>query len=242
MLFNGKDPCSMHPSISIRHEIPPGTAKRKIVTFAGTDGEIVSDVIVEAGEYTVQLNIAGRTREEGWAMREKIAAWAGSSGRQTAKLTPTHRPERYYDAILSTVSDPRFVRGFATIDVVFFVPRPIALSASSSAASGMGSMSPRIGGSAPARPVIAQTLKSAASVLTWTMDGRTILTVRGSFAAGTRIEMDTMRESLTADGVSILPQIDPQHTEWRPGFAQGMHKIVSSDGGAMEMRWRDEWL
>ena len=242
MWFNDVDPCKLHPAISIMHEIAPGTAKRRIVTVAGTDGEIVSDVIVEAGEYIVRVNIAGRTRAEGWALREKIAAWAGSSGNRTTTLVPTHRPGRSYDAILSIIGDPQFTRGFATLDVTFLVPRPIALSASRSSAAGAGRMTPVIGGSAPARPVIAQTLDADTDALTWTMDGRTILTVRGGLAAGTRIEMDTTNESLTADGAQILHMLDPQHTKWRPGYAPGRHEIASSDGGTMEMRWRDEWL
>lgn len=242
MIFNGIDPRMLHPSISIRREIPPGTAKRRILTVSGTDGEIVSEVIVEAGEYIVQVNIAGRTPGEGWAMREKIAAWAASSGKRTAKLTPTHRPDRFYEAILSGIGDPQFMRGFATLDVTFFVPRPIALSANASMAGGTGKMTPRIGGSAPARPTIAQTLEADTDALMWTMNGRKILTVRGRLAAGTKIQMDTARESLTADGENILPMIDPQNSEWRPGYAPGRHEIASSDGGAMEMRWRDEWL
>lgn len=242
MRYNGIDPRSVHPALGIREEIPPGAAKRQIITIAGTDGEIVSDVIIEQGEYLVRMNIAGRTREEAWEARERLAAWAGSSGKQTAELIPTHRPNRCYDAILSGIGDPQFVRGFTTVDVVFTVPRPIARSVFESAASGTGGASPTIGGSSPCRPVIRQTLAADAEGVVWTMDGVKILTLGGSYTAGQVIEMDTKRESLTVDGESALSKIDPQATRWRPGYAPGRHQITSTDAGAMEMRWHDEWL
>lgn len=242
MLFNGKDLRSVHPALSIRKEIPPGMAKRQIITIAGTDGEIVSDVIVERGDYIVRVNIAGRTEEEAWEMREKIAAWAGSSGSATAELVPTHRPTRCYDAILSDVSDPEFAPRFATVDVTFAVPRPIARSIAKGAAQGAGGMSVRIGGSSPARPVIRQTIGTAGTGLTWTMDGKDILTIGGSLSAGQIVEMDTRYERLTIDGENALARINPQKTKWRPGYAPGIHVFSSTDGGTMEMRWHDEWL
>lgn len=241
MWFNDIDPTKVHPAISIMYEIAPGSAKRRIDTLKGTDGEIVTGVTMEAGEYTVRMNIAGRTRREAWDVREKIAAWAASSGEQLAKLIPTHKPDRYYNAILSSISDPKFTRGFATVDVIFLVPRPVALSMQRSQAGGMGGMQARIGGSHPARPVLKQTIASGRNGVTWTMDGKTILTMTGTFSAGDEIEMDTLRESLTVNGAYAMHRLDPQRTKWRPGYTTGVHEIKSSDGGRIEMRWRDEW-
>ncbi|MBQ8617660.1 MAG: phage tail family protein [Clostridia bacterium] len=241
MRFNGVDPCMLHPSISIREEIPPGSARRRIDTIAGTAGEIVTGVAIEAGEYIVRVNIAGRTKAEGWATREKIAAWAGSSGEQTGILIPTHRPERCYDAILSEIGDPQFFNGFATVDVKFFLPKSTSRSVSASIAQGSGELRARIGGSIACAPVIRQKLAAAASSVTWSMDGKTILKINGSYEAGQTIEMDTLRESLTIDEENAMTQIDPQHTKWRPGFMPGLHLLASSDAGAFEMRWSDEW-
>ncbi len=241
MWFNDIDPTKVHPAISVMHEIAPGSAKRRIDTLKGTDGEIVTGVTMEAGEYIVAVNIAGRTRNEAWDVREKIAAWAASSGEQLAQLIPTHKPDRYYNAILSSISDPKFTRGFATVDVVFLVPRPVALDMNTSAASGAGSMKARIGGSHPARPVLKQTIARGRNGVTWTMDGKTILTMTGEFAAGDEIEMDTLRESLTVNGAYAMHRLDPQKTKWRPGYTTGVHDIKSSDGGQIEMRWRNEW-
>lgn len=242
MIFNGKDLKSVHPALSINSEVPPGMARRQIATVAGTDGEIVSDVVVEAGEYLLRVNIAGKTKGEAWQMRELLAAWAGSSGNRTAELIPTHRPSRCYDAILSSIGDPQFVRGFATVDVRFMLPRPISRTRFPSAATGAGAMTVSIGGSAPARPVIRQTLAKSRTSVTWTMDGETILTLQAGMGAGQVVEMDTRYEKLTIDGRDSLALIDPQNTEWRPGYLPGRHEIVSTDGGAMEMRWNDEWL
>lgn len=242
MKFNGIDPTSLHPAISIAEEIPPGMAKRQITTVAGTDGEIVSDVKVEKDEYIVYVNFASRNRGEAWALREKLAAWAGSSGRRTAELIPTHMPQRVYDAILSEVGKPKFSRRFATIDVTFMLPRPISRSAIPSTAYGGGRMEAMIGGSAPARPVIRQTIAEPRADLAWTMDGKTILTIRGELSAGQTVEMDVGHERLTIDGVNAMPRIDPQAAEWRPGYAPGVHRIASTDSGQMEMRWHDEWL
>lgn len=242
MIFNGKDLISVHPALSIRDEVPPGMARRQIATIKGTDGEIVSDVVVEAGEYLVRVNIAGRSKKEAWEVRELLAAWAGSSGNRTAELIPTHRPSRCFDAILSSIGDPQFVRGFATVDVRFMLPRPIARNLFPSNASGTGKMTAQVGGSLAARPVIRQTLAESRTNVVWTMDGQSILTLRAGMGAGQVIEMDTRYEKLTIDGMNALALIDPQNTKWRPGYMPGRHEIVSTDSGAMEMRWHNEWL
>lgn len=241
MRFNGQDPRDLHPAISIAREIPPGMAGRRIRTLQGADGEIVTGVETEGGRYIVRLNIAGRTAAQGWAMREKIAAWAESSGGATAALEPTHRPGRCYDAIIESISEPEFTRGFAVIEATFFLPRPVARSMIPSRAQGAGRMEMMITGSRPARPAIRQTIAAAGSEIRWTMDGKNMLRMTGSFLAGQVIEMDTARESLTIDGESAMAMLDPQATRWRPGFAAGRHEIASTDGGAMEMRWHEEW-
>lgn len=242
MRFNGVDPKTLHPALSVNKEIPPGMPKRQIVTVAGTDGEIVSDVTVGKGEYLVRMNIAGRSEDEAWELREMLAGWAGSSGAGTAELIPTHRPNRCYDAILATVGDPQFVRGFAVVDVTFMLPRPIARSVNISAAQGEGKMNARIGGTTTARPVIRQTLANSQTELIWTMAGKPFLRLEAGMGAGQVVEMDTRYERLTIDGMDALALIDPQATEWRPGFEPGLHEITSTDGGTIEMRWNDEWL
>lgn len=241
MRFNGKDPRELHPAISIAKEIPPGMANRRLRTLQGADGEIVTGTEMEGGRYIVRLNIAGKNADQGWAVRERIAAWAGSSGSTTAPLEPTHRPGRCYDAIIESVSDPEFVHGFTVIEATFFLPRPVARSAIRSNAAGAGGINADIGGSSPARPLIRQTLATAQSGVTWTMDGKPLLRMMGTFAAGQVIEMDTAMERLTLDGNNAMTLLDPQETRWRPGFTPGRHALASTDGGRMEMRWHEEW-
>lgn len=242
MKFNGIDPTTVHPAIRISKEIPPGTATITNRTLTATDGEILTGREISAGRYTVRVNIAARTPAEAWEAREKLAAWAAGSGEGTGELEPTHRPGRVYDAVLESIDDPEFTRGFATLDVVFFVPRPIVHNRMTSYAQGGGELLARIDGSHPARPVIRQTLVQDCERLTWTMDGKDLLEIEGAFIAGTIIEMDTAKEKLTIDGVAAMTAINPQRTRWRPGFRPGAHAIASTDGGAMEMRWREEWL
>lgn len=242
MKFNGVDPTTVHPAIRISKEIPPGMPTRQLRTLAASDGEILTGKETGAGRYVVRINIAARTPAEAWEAREKLAAWADGSGEGTNELEPTHRPERVYDAAVESISDPEFEPRFAVVDVTFLVPRPIARSRTLSTARGTGRISLNVTGSSRPRPVIRQTLKASAQRVTWTMDGREMLDVSGSFAAGQVLEMDTAHERLTIDGAVSMTVINPQASRWRPGFTHGAHTIQSTDGGEMEMRWHEEWL
>lgn len=242
MIFNGIDLRTVHRALSVEKEIPPGTAPRAQETIETADGEIIADERLEAGEYIVRVNIAGRSREEGWAVRELLAAWAGSvRGTATAELIPTHRPSRCYDARLKSISDPEFVRGFVKVEVRFTLPRPLARDRAISLSSGAGSLNARIGGSYACRPAIRQTLAQSRSGLVWTMDGVPILTLTGALSAGQVVIMDTTTESLTIDGAHAEARINVSGTLWRPGYWPGRHEIASTDGGELEMRWHNEW-
>ena len=242
MRFNGVELCSVHRALSIEKEIPPGTAERKTETIEGTDGEIVTEERLTQGEYLVKVNIVGRTREEGWAVREMLAGWASMRGLGTAELIPTHRPQRCYDARLKSISEPEFFHGGAKVQVRFLLPRPVARDVMRSSASGAGNIKVRILGSYSCRPAIAQTLQTAQNGLVWTMDGKPILTLEGRFEAGQKVVMDTLNESLTVDGVHAEHMINVLGTAWQPGWWPGAHEIQSTDGGAMEMRWHNEWM
>ena len=242
MIFNGVELRTVHRALSVEKEIPPGTAPRAQETIETADGDIIADERLEAGEDIVRVNIAGRSREEGWAVRELLAAWAGSArGTATAELIPTHRPSRCYDARLKSISDPEFVRGFVKVEVRFALPRPLARDRAISLSSGAGSLNARIGGSYACRPAIRQTLAQSRSGLVWTMDGVPILTLTGALSAGQVVIMDTTTESLTIDGAHAEARINVAGTLWRPGYWPGRHEIASTDGGELEMRWHNEW-
>ena len=241
MRFNGVDLRSVHRALSIEKEIPPGTAGRKIETIEGTGGEIVTEERLTQGEYLVKVNIVGRTREEGWAVREMLAEWASLRGLGTAELIPTHRQSRCYDARLKSISDPEFVRGGAKVDVRFLVPRPVSRDVSESKATGAGGLSAQVRGTYECRPMLSQTLSAAQDGLVWAKDGIPILTITGALSAGQVVKMDIKNESLTIDGEHAEHRINIAGTRWRPDWWPGAHAISSTDGGAMEMRWHNEW-
>ena len=65
MWFNDIDPTKMHPAISIMYEIAPGSAKRRIDTLKGTDGEIVTGVTMEAGAHEARRGSCARRSPPG---------------------------------------------------------------------------------------------------------------------------------------------------------------------------------
>lgn len=242
MRFNGVELTSVHRALSIEKEIPPGTAGRKTETIETADGEVVTEERLVQGEYVVRVNILGKTRGEGWEVRELLAKWASVRGLKSAQLVPTHRPNRYYEARLKSISEPEFVHRGAKVEVRFMLPRPVMLDMLESVKTGAGEIRAEIRGTYACRPVIRQTMREDRDGLTWEMDGGKILTITGALTAGQEIEMDTVRGSLTIDGEHAEGRIDVSGTKWRPGYEPGTHKIRSSDGGGMEMRWRNEWL
>lgn len=139
MKYNGIDPRTLDPRISIAKEIPPGAPASELETIKGAEGEIVAGRTIKHGEYKVIVNVASRTRAGAWEVREKLAAWARSVDTVTHQLVPTHRPDRYYDAIFKDISEPEFTFGFGVITITFAVPRPVS---KASTATGQGFVTP----------------------------------------------------------------------------------------------------
>lgn len=242
MIYNGVDVRYIHPAVSVSKEIPPGMPRREVGTVQGSDGETVAGVTITQDEYTVEVNIACRNKLDAWRVRALLAQWATSSGDKTAELLPTHWPGVAYDAIAGEISPPRFKFGFAMVEVTFILPRPIAHDLAYTPVSGAPPLTIGIGGSAPCRPVIAQTMGAAHDGLTWALDGTTMMRITGDVAAGQVIEADFARGSLTIDGVHAEARIDYTVSRWYPGFTPGAHRMESSDGGNMRIRWRCEWV
>lgn len=40
----------------------------------------------------------------------------------------------------------------------------------------------------------------------------------------------------------VESRLNVQATKWHPGFLPGYHTIASSDGGALDVRWNNEWM
>ena len=242
MRFNGIDIRSVHPALSVNKEIPPGMAKREVVTVRGNSGETLAGYQEERDTYTVRVNIAGKTREEAWRVRALLAAWAASSGENTAPLEPTHWRGKVYDAILESISPPEFVCGFATVDVVFALPHPYANDANTSSAKGAGEVSFDVGGTARTMPTIRQTMAADADGLTWMLDGETFMRLDGAIAAGAEVEADFIEGGVTIDGTHVETMIDYTRSTWQPRFTPGRHKLTSSDAGEIKARWKNEWI
>lgn len=241
MRFNGIDPTTLHHGISVSKEYPPGMPGREVVTVRGMGTETLGGVEDERSEYRVVLNIAGKNKREAMEMRARIAKWARSSGESTAKLEPTHWIGKAYDAIVAEISEPEFVFGFGTVDVIFLLPDGRAYSTTPGIASGTGKINLSIGGSEACTPVISQTIDSAREGLVWQLDGAAFLTLKGGLTAGQVVAVDFAEGGVTIDGVHAENRINYMATSWKPGFLPGYHSITSTDGGTMTARWHDKW-
>lgn len=241
MKYNGVDLRTVHSSISINKEIPPGIAPREVTTVRGAGAEHYAGFERQRGEYRVKVNIACRTPAEAWRVRALLARWAAGNG-QPAALEPTHWPGMAYDAVVKTVGNPEFMRGFAVVEVVFLLPDGEAYEVSLSRASGTGgSMAMQVDGSDTCRPVISQTMNGAASKLEWSLDGAPFLTLKEAVASGSVVKMDLSDGSLTIDGVHAESTIDHTASSWQPGFLPGRHTVTSSNAGEIQARWHNRW-
>lgn len=241
MIFDGQDLRSVHHALSIEKEIPPGTASIAYETLSGTAGEIITERRVKQATYTARVNIVARSADDAWNVREKLAAWAHRDDIALRRLIPTHKPDRFYEAALESISDPEFKRGGAVVEVRFIVPRPYALDANERITYGDGSLEMTIGGSIICRPVIRQTIQTDREAVSWKLDGGNLLRVLGALSAGDVIEMDLKYGKVTVNGENAVSRLNHELTVWHPPFTPGNHRVGSSDDGAMEMRWRTEW-
>lgn len=241
MIFNGVDLLSIHPKISINKEIPPGMPEREARTIATVDGARMAGVDVLQSEYIVRVNIAAKNKTMAWEARAVLAAWATSSGDKLAALEPTHWPNVAYDAIALNIEPPEFVFGFATVEVSFIVPEPVAHDIMQSAAKGTTQTVMDIGGTMVTRPVITCKPAAATTGLQLLLDGKPFMAIKGEIAAGTPVQVDMGTGALLIGGVHAEKQIIYTDSNWRPGFAPGRHVLSSSATGDVEARWYNRW-
>lgn len=240
MRFNGVDIHDIHRAISINKEIPPGMPRREIHTVRGNAREHLGGMTQERDEYIVRVNIAGKNADEAWSVREKLAAWAMSSRETTALLEPTHRKGVGYDAIVSSIAAPEFKKGFATVDVVFLLPDPVARDIAPMRASGSNEISMQIGGTAETRPILTITPAASVSNPTYSLDGKAFFALTGTIAAGTEIEIDFGEGRVRIGGTDSNDRINFKDSDWRPGFFPGAHKLTCP-GSRIEARWHNRW-
>lgn len=241
MRFNGVDIKSVHDAVSIKKEIPPGMPARDLRMIERARGELLAGVETKQDEYIVEVNIAGKNKQMAWEVRKLLAAWATSSGKETARLEPTHWPGVAYDAIVKAIDPPRFTFGFGVVDVIFALPEPVAYEIIPSFAAGSGSITLAIGGSWAAEPVVTFTADQDSDGVRLTVDGARFLAIKGAIETGDVIEADVKEGTLTINGEHAEERIIYTDTDWQADFSPGEKVLASNAGGQLGARWHNRW-
>lgn len=241
MRFNGVDILSLHPTISIAKEIPPGMPERELRTIAGKLGEKLVGVDLAQSEYVVRVNIAAKSRHEAWRVRALLAAWAMSSGEETAPLEPTHWPQVAYNAVVKSIDPPEFVFSHGVVEIVFALPDPVPYEQIPSIAAGDRLAVMEIGGCGEVDPVITYTPDADTDSLWVMLDGFIFLSIKGAIPKGAEVVIDMAEGSLLINGEHAESLIDYTETNWHPGFSPGTHKLSADAKGTIQARWHNKW-
>lgn len=253
MKYNGIDPRTLHPAISIAKEIPPGTVTSQLETTSGSTGEIIAGRTVKQGEYIVRVNIAGKSRAEGWRIRALLAGWARALDDQTHELIPTHWPQVAYDAILKEITPPEFSFGFCTVDVIFALPRAVAHDLAVTKlprVSGEHVKRFLVDGSTYAKPEMTATLMESGDSFRIFVDDVCYVTMNGDFGVSDGLVMKNTPKFRLYDAsestfAPIDDRIDPLNTDvqamWE-ALSPGWHTIRTEPASEIELTWRNEWL
>lgn len=240
MRFNGIDLNKVHPAVSRAQEFPPGMAKREISTLETTNREIVTDVHTAQDEYTVRVNIAARTYQEAMQARERLAAWASSSGKQTAWLEPTHAHGRAYKAIVKNIG--RIEKRFGTVDVVFMLPDPVLYDSMVQSHQATDRMLVFMAaGSAIIQPEISFKASEEAEGLRITHNGKTIIAVSGRINTGDTVDVVLETGALLINGTHAESRFIYTECDLDDEFAKGRHEMTVSARGTLKARWRNGW-
>lgn len=252
MKFNGVDPRTLHSAISIAKEIPPGTVTSQLETISGSDGETVIGRTIQQSEYIVRINIGAKSREEAWAVRKLLAAWAMPMDQQTRELIPTRWSTVHYDAILKEITPPEFKFGFAVVDVIFSVPRPIAVDNMVTTAignSGSNVCKPLIEGTSYARPTITAYLGGMV-IMRLYVGTKCLFGLSQSLAAGTTVEISTNPPNVRyktsggdwQDGNALIDYTCTDFHALAEAFTPGEKSVTCAMATQLNVSWRNEWL
>lgn len=255
MKFNGIDPTTLHRGISIAKEIPPGTVTSQLETLSGSTGEVIVGRTIKQGEYIVRINIAGKYRAQAWEIRKILAGWARGTDKVTSELIPTHWPTVHYDAILKEISPPEFTFGFTVIDVVFTVPRPIAVDNMWRAAIGsdIGIAKPVIEGTSHARPKIILFGNDRPN-MRLAVNTKVYFGMTGTVTSNEQVEITTEPpgvkiKSAVGDNagkwIDANDRIDYTVTDFKglaEAFTPGQKTVMCYQASQVNVEWRDEWL
>lgn len=248
MKYNGIDPKTLHPGISIAKEIPPGAPTSQLENLVGASGEIIAGRTIMQGEYIVRVNIGARTRKEAWEIREKLAAWACAADSTPHLLEPTHWPDRAYDAVLKEITPPEFVFGFAVVDVIFAVPRPIAHAISGKISSGKPDAVVMVKGTSYIRPFISATM-NASYRATLRVDGKSFAAVNYAFMQKSVLQIQTDPPRVTVlignGSVPADSYVDYAVTDFdamAKALTPGEHVVSCDEASQVDVSWKEEYL
>lgn len=241
MRFNGVDLNTIHGAVSRAGEVVPGLAARDIATTETADGSTVVNVDGRQDEYTVRVNIAGRSYAEAMEARLRLAAWASSSGKHTAQLEPTHMPGKAYDAIVKSIG--KVEKRFTTVDVVFALPRPVLydITPQIRRATAAQEAALMVGGSEPAQPVIQWKPAAAVNTPRLMLDGVTFFTLGGTLGAGQTLEVALETGAVTIDGEHVESRIVYTESDLDITLEPGAHVLSASATGDLTVRWHTRW-
>lgn len=227
MNFNGKDLlATVGSGISICKEIPPFMIGRNLTTLAGAKRVYLGTAGIASQTYTLKLNIYGGTMANAWAMRQKIAEWAYSEAE--APLIPTHQPSIYYNAILQEISNPTFVFGACTVDVVFLIPTPFAYAVTKVYKTGTDSIAFTNNGTA--EPMIKLTLVPSASVLpTVYVNSGMVFRATANVGENVPAVIDFEKRTYMVNQLYANDKINFLLTDWQPGWRKGNNIVTCSN-------------
>lgn len=203
------------------------------------DGAAVKGIRKGTASVTFTLVALGSHSE----IRDKwstLGAWLDVD--EPRKLVLPDTPDRYYLAVPDGSLDiNRAINGEST-EITFTVTEPTSYGTVHSVVvpSG-GSVTFRVGGTAPARPVItASNATRNQSSLVWglRLDDGDYVHVATGLASAVQVVADCDARTLSVNGAATIPTID---SDWLV-LTPGTHTLRMDNGtGAATVRWRERW-
>lgn len=177
----------------------------------------------------IALDAAARAR-----IRREIAAVLCADG--PGELVPPSADGLSYAPCALTAAsgwDDLFEAG--SMDVTFTCLDPIAYGREASTAAAAFD----VGGTAPTWPVIELTASSAARIVVSEASGLDV-EVTGGVAAGARVRIDVLAETVTVDGADAAARISLESRF--AALTPGRHAMTFTGCTSHTVRWRERWL
>lgn len=244
MRFNGINPREISPKVFVSHEVIDAIPPRELRLIATQGGALLSGVDLQEREIHLFLNFAGKSHEHANELASRVAAAFCTD--TPAEYEPSHWNGRAFTAILREAGKLEWRFGFGTVEYTFVAPRPFAHALTETVAQTTGNyIRIETRGDVPARPVIKHTFSGEQAALQYEIRGVPFFRLRNPngthFLPGAVAEIDFESRKVTFNGDTAMAYVDYTVSDWHPNILGGTN-IYSNDGGATEVRWRDEWM